>query len=105
MKLVKFVKITEENKDEVAQELGWEDESALLKDAEFDTMVGLWADVDADVESRSVFGTFTRVHTISVESRLGARPSTTVFAIEADLLVVDPGVALMPLEQFENTFC
>lgn len=105
MKLVKFVKITEENKDEVAQELGWEDANALLEDAEFDTMVGLWADIDADVEAKSVFGTFTRIRAIQVESRrVGGTWYTIVFTKKVDLLVVEPGVALMPLEQFEKIF-
>jgi len=108
MELVKFVKVTEENRDEVAQSFGCKDEGSLLKDAEFDTMVGLWVDADEDVEILdSVTGILTSVKAVLVENRClgGGRWISSFSAVEVDLLVIDPGVGVMSIEQYERVFC
>ena len=106
MKLVKFVKITKKSKNDVARELGYENEKDLLKNAEFTTMVGLWVDTDQEVEVEIVVGTLTCIPTIQMSNRcFGDNWYTTVFTGEVNLLVVEPGVGIMTEKQFETAFC
>lgn len=105
MKLVKFVKVTEKDKDEAARSLGWENEGDLLKDAEFETLVGLWIDTDEDIDE-GVAGTLATVSAVKINNReFDDTWYSTVYTREIDLLVVEPGVGVMSIVQHESIFC
>lgn len=102
---VMFHQVAKGHEDDEAKELGWASHEALLKDAEFPTLVGMWTEdhcggfIEAEYDEPTV-----EVQAVEFCNRQLLGGSTTLFARSIKVMMVGDKAA-MTYEAYENTFC
>ena len=100
---IMFHQVAKGHEDEEAQALGWASHDALLKDAEFPTLVGLWTEDHCGEIIEAEYNEPTaEISAIEFCSREGL--GTSLFARAIPVTLVGDKAA-MTFEAYENKFC
>lgn len=101
---VMFHQVAQGHEDEEAQALGWASHDALLKDAEFPTLVGLWTeDHNGEAVKAEYDEPTAEILTVQFCSREGL--GTSLFELATPVTMVSDKQAAMTVEAYENKFC